>query len=351
MKKRWIIILGIIAVLVGLRLMLPFAVIKYVNKTLNNIPGYQGSIEDVDLNLYRGAYVIENVEIRKLEGSVPRPFVKIDSIDLSIEWEALFDGSVVGEVLLRKPELNFVAGPSDSTQQDGTEADWIQPLEDLMPLEINRFAITDGKVTYLDEYNSPKVDIFIDSLFLEALNLRNTKNTSDSLPSSLTVRGTSIGDGHLSLDAKADLIRQLPDFDAELKFEGVDLTQLNDFANAYINVDFEQGVFNLYAEMVADSGYLQGYVKPIMENVKVLDLEEEKEDSFFKKAWEGVVGFVTEIFENQKEDQFATQVPLQGDLNNVEAGVWPTIWNIFSNAFIEAFNKDIDNTINASDTE
>jgi len=151
MKKRWIIILSIIAVLVALRLILPFAITKYVNKTLDNIPGYKGSIEDVDLNLYRGAYVIEKVELNKLEGEVPRPFVKIDSIDLSVEWEALFDGSIVGEVILRNPELNFVVGPGDSTQQDGTEADWTKPLQELMPLKINRFEITDGRVTYLDE--------------------------------------------------------------------------------------------------------------------------------------------------------------------------------------------------------
>jgi hypothetical protein len=349
MKKTWIIILSILVVLVAIRLILPFAIIKYVNKTLDNIPGYKGSIEDVDLNLYRGAYIIENVVLQKLEGDVPRPFIKIDSLDLSVEWKALFDGAIVGEVILRNPELNFVAGPGDSTQQDGTEADWTKPLEELMPLEINRFEITDGKVTYLDEFTSPKVDVFIDSLFLEALNLRNTKDTTDSLPSTLKVRGISIGNGKLSLDAKVDILKQIPDFDAELKFEGVDLTKLNDFSNAYINVDFEAGTFNLYSEMAADSGYLQGYVKPLMENVKVLDLEKEEEDKFFKKVWEGVVGFVTEIFENQKEDQFATKIPLQGNLNNPDAGIWPTIWNIFSNAFIEAFNKDIDNTINASD--
>ncbi len=351
MKKTWIIILSILVVLVAIRLILPFAIIKYVNKTLDNIPGYKGSIEDVDLNLYRGAYVIEKVVLQKLEGDVPRPFVKIDSIDLSVEWQALFDGSIVGEVILRNPELNFVAGPGDSTAQDGTEADWTKPLEKLMPLEINRFEITDGKVTYLDEHTSPKVDVFVDSLYLEALNLRNTKDTTDSLPSSLKVRGTSIGNGKLSLDARVDIMRQVPDFDAELKFEGVELPKLNDFASAYLNVDFEAGTFNLFAEMAADSGNLQGYVKPLMENVKIFDPEQDKEDKFFKKVWEGVVGFVTEIFENQKEDQFATKIPLQGDLNNPDASIWPTIWNIFSNAFIEAFNKDIDNTVSAAEGE
>jgi len=183
------------------------------------------------------------------------------------------------------------------------------------------------------------------------LNLRNAKNETDSLPSSIKVRGTSIGNGKLWLDAEADIIKQTPDFDAELKFENVELAKLNDFANAYINVDFEQGTFNLYSEMIATDGSLEGYVKPLMENVKVFELGKEEEDQFFKKVWEGVVGFVAEVFENQKEDQFATKIPLQGDLNSPDASIWSTIWNIFSNAFIEAFNKDIDNTISAAEAD
>jgi flagellar basal body-associated protein FliL len=69
MKKKSIIIISIIIViLIGVRVALPYLVVNYVNKVLADIPGYQGSIKDVDLDLYRGAYVIDSLDIQKING-------------------------------------------------------------------------------------------------------------------------------------------------------------------------------------------------------------------------------------------------------------------------------------------
>ena len=57
-KKSIIIILAILLALMGLRIYLPFWVTGFVNDVLADIPGYQGSIKGVDINLYRGAYKI-----------------------------------------------------------------------------------------------------------------------------------------------------------------------------------------------------------------------------------------------------------------------------------------------------
>lgn len=63
-----------------------------------------------------------------------------------------------------------------------------------------------------------------------------------------------------------------------------------------------------------------------------------------------MVGVVAEFFENQEEDQFATRVPLQGNLENIESGVWPAIWNVFRNAFVQAFERNTDNTVKFSNS-
>ena len=61
MKKKWKIIIAVVLVLVVIRLILPSLVKRYVNKTLDDLDGYSGHVEDLDLNLYRGAYVILKV--------------------------------------------------------------------------------------------------------------------------------------------------------------------------------------------------------------------------------------------------------------------------------------------------
>jgi hypothetical protein len=346
MKKKWIVILVVVAVLVAARLALPYFIKNYVNKTLQNLEGYTGSVQDIDLWLIRGAYVIDSLEILKTGDSIPVPFVEIRKIDLSVHWKALLQGSISGEVIMDRPIVNFaVAGTkSDKISQDGSEADWLQTLDELMPMKINRFEIVDGKISYKDFTTKPQVDISIDSLQAVATNLSNVVDKSKQLPATLKATGISLGGGHLNIDMRMDFLKEVPDFDLDFAFENVDLPALNDFVRAYTNTDVERGIFSLYTEIAADGGQLEGYVKPVIENLTVLDWDKEDE-GFLHKIWEGIVGAVSEIFENQKKEQIATRTPISGDLNNLEAGVWPTVWNIFKNAFIEALSKRVEGTI------
>ena len=141
MKKKWIIVLIVVALVVTTRLVMPCFVKNYVNKILQNLNGYTGSVEDIDIRLIRGAYVINQLEILKTGDSIPVPFVEIRKIDLSVHWKALLHGSISGEVIMDKPVVNLaVAGTiSAKTSQDGSETDWLQTLDDLMPMKINWF--------------------------------------------------------------------------------------------------------------------------------------------------------------------------------------------------------------------
>ena len=63
------IIIGIVALLIIIRLILPYFVLKYVNNKLANLEDYYGHLEDIDLSLYRGAYIIKDLKILKTETS------------------------------------------------------------------------------------------------------------------------------------------------------------------------------------------------------------------------------------------------------------------------------------------
>jgi hypothetical protein len=57
------------------------------------------------------------------------------------------------------------------------------------------------------------------------------------------------------------------------------------------------------------------YGKPIIKDLHVLGHEDRK-DNFFRKAWEGLVGAVGEVFQNQKKDQLATKIPFKGSFDD-----------------------------------
>ena len=347
MSKKWIILTSIVVVLLAVRIALPSILKKYVNKTLNNLEGYSGSVDDIDISLYRGAYVIKKLVIVQTGESIPVPFVEISRIDLSVHWGALFHGAIVGEVIMERLVLNFATTETASKEkasQDGSGADWTQTLDDLIPLTINRFEIVEGKISFKDFSTQPEVDVFIEDLNATVTNLGNVTDKAQKLPSTLKAGGTSLGGGILNIDARLNILKKMPDMDLDLQFEKVDITALNDFIRAYTKTDAENGTFNLYSEIVIDDGELTGYVKPIIEDLQIVDWSKKK-DSFIKKVWETIVGGLVEIFKNQPKDQFATRVPLSGNLNNLEAGIWPSVWNVFKNAFIEALSKQVEDTI------
>lgn len=350
-NKKWAIIIGIITLIIIARLCLPYFVTRYVNNVLSNLEGYHGSIEGVEISLWRGAYAINKLKIEKTGGDIPVPFVDIEKIDLSVEWEALFEGAIVGEIKLIYPKVNFVAGPTPEESQTGAEADWTQPIKDLMPLQVNRFEIVRGNISYLDFHAEPKVDISIDSLNAVALNLNNATDNTEKLPSNLKLTGTSVGGGLLVLNADMNILKEIPDFDANLEFTEVNLPALNDFIKAYGKFDVERGTFNLYSEVMLMNGQFDGYVKPVMVDMKILDLSEDTKDkkNVFQLVWEGIAELGSEIFENHKEDQVASRVPLQGEIGKVETDVWTTIFTVLKNAYIEALKREVDNTVNAGE--
>ncbi|HZH72309.1 MAG TPA: DUF748 domain-containing protein [Mariniphaga sp.] len=344
MRKTWIWVLVIVLILVAIRIALPSIIKKYVNKTLNNLEGYEGSVEDINLALIRGAYVIKDLIIVEDSMEIPVPFVSISRIDLSVQWNALFKGKIVGEVIIEQPVINFAV--DEKGTQDGSEVSWQEIVKDMLPIEINRFEIRDGAISYYDFTTDPELEVFLQNFDLVITNLSNVESEDERLPTTIHASGNSLGGGRMNIEAQLNPLMEIPDIDLTLVIEGADMTAFNDFVRAYTNTDIEQGTFNLYSEVVIDKAQLQGYVRPVMENLKILDWDEE-EGGFLKKTWEAMVEGVKQIFENPQEDQVATQTPLQGDLSamNIDAGIWPTIWGLFRNAFVEAISKQTEDAI------
>ncbi len=204
--------------------------------------------------------------------------------------------------------------------------------------------INNGILAFSDFTTKPKIDIKMTDLHLLVTNLSNVIDTSENFPSSLVATAKTYGDGDFKLNGRLNVLKKIPNIDLDLNLENVEFTKLNNFLKAYLNADAEAGTFNLYAEFLMNNGVIDGYVKPVFKNVKFLN-PQKKNEKLTDKVWEGITGAIAEIFENQSKDQFATEVPLKGDINKMKVGVWDGIWNVFSNAFIKGFRNQLDYSI------
>ncbi len=344
-KKRYIVPIVILILLIAFRLYLPTLVKNNINKVLADIPGYYGQVEDVDIALYRGGYVIKGMYLSKGTATTQIPFLNFPKSDISIEWKSLFKGKIVSEIVMTSPEVIYVFEDQKEEAGEADAEDWTKALTDIVPIDINHFEVHDGKVAFVQLSAEPNIDLQIDKLELTASNLRNVVEKQRILPSPIRATGISIGNGKVALEGNMNLVKEIPDMDLSFSLEDADATALNDFTNYYAGLDFDKGTFGIYSEVAIADGHLIGYIKPLLTDTKLIG----EGDGFLEVLWEGFVGLFKFILKNQGTDTLATKVPIEGDLNNLDAGTWPTVLNIFKNAWIKAFTGEVDDEINFKD--
>ncbi len=341
MKSRLLLaIAAIVLVLLGLRIALPFWLTGHVNRALSQLEGYEGRVEDIDLHLFRGAYQIEGPVIRRT--TLPAtgvPLFEANVIDLSISWRGLLRGALVGDVVLRQPVLNFVDVPGEA-DQTGAGRPWQEVARDLMPLHVDHFAVEGGEIHWRNFQSEPPVDIYLRQIELSARNLRNTLGKGDELPATITGEALAMNSGRLELNAAADPLDQPPDFDLGARVLGTQLPELNPWLRAYTGLDAAGGELDVVLELAAQDGALSGYLKPLARNLDLVDAQQDTD--LLDRLYESAAGLVVELLENQPRDQLATRVPIEGQLDDAEVGVWSTLVNVLRNAFVEAFRPSFE---------
>jgi hypothetical protein len=64
---------------------------------------------------------------------VPVPFFDAKRVTFSLEWKALLDGALVGEIDFDDPVMNFVQGPTRKSSQVGVDKPWLDVIKSSSP--------------------------------------------------------------------------------------------------------------------------------------------------------------------------------------------------------------------------
>ena len=202
-KKLFIILASVLLLLVVIRIILPYAILHYANKTLSEMDGYYGHIKDIDLSIYRGAYTICDIHLNKVDSASGKqsPFFNSKIIDLSVEWKALLSGSIVGELVFETPVLKFIKEKVEPRQLAADTTDFRELLADFMPIKVNRVEVRNGTIQYIDEASNPKVDVKLINTQVVATNLRNAYDNAALLPSDVTM-SAGLYEGTFNLNMK-----------------------------------------------------------------------------------------------------------------------------------------------------
>lgn len=349
-RRRTRVLLIVVAVLVALRLAAPHALEYAINDRLRRIPDYSGRVTDVDINLWRGAYTLEGLEIRKDGGAIGAPLFSARRVDFSMAWRKLWHRQIVSDIVVRHAQLTLVRGPTEQATQMDSDRRWQDVIQDVFPIEITHLEISDGDVHFVDQTQSPEIDFSLHDVGVVATGLRNRKSTGDSneLPAAVNVQATTVGDGRLRLSLRIAPLEPQPLFDLDAQVEHVSLPALNSLLRAYANVDVSRGSFEMYLEVAARDGAFRGYVKPFFRDLDFENLTD-RERPLLGRIWESFVNLMDDVLKNPERRKLGTRVPFAGDFTGTEVGTWTGIVNAVRNGFGAAFSEAIEGRIQPDD--
>lgn len=350
-RRLGIAFLVLIALCLCARPMLPGFIRWYVNRVLDRNILYEGKIGDVTVNLWRGAYSISDVRLLKTTGNVPVPFIECKRLELAVQWSAILHGKIVGQVVMDQPQLNFVDSSDDSASQTGAGGPWLQTLTDLFPFKLNSVQIHQGSIHFRSYKARQPVDVYLDQLEASVDDLTNIKNQITPLLTTVEADGMAMDQAPFEFRMKLDPFSYRPTFHMAMRLIGLDVTKINDLARTYGQFDFKRGWFDLVVRADASEGQIQGYVKPLFRDLKVFDLigDIKTDQNPLQYFWQLVLGVATNVFKNQQRDQFGTQIPFTGDLEQPSVDILTTIGNVLRNAFVRAYLPRLDNGANNVD--
>src|SRR2546423_134177 len=342
-KRWWFWLLIVIeAAFVIVHTYLAIWVRDYVNRKLSEIPGYRAQVAAVTLHLWRGAYQIHNIDIKKTSGKVPVPFFSAPLVDLSVQWHALvLAHAAVGNIEIQRAKVNLVNGPTPETRQSEVDSPCAQKIKQLCPLKFNRFAVHDGEIHYRDFTREPSVDVPFDRVQMVGTNLTNSKKLSKSLIADIRIEGRPLRAGDARAQISLDPYAPRPTFAFNLEVKELPVVKLNDFAQAHGGFTFKEGTFKMAMEANAKNGNCQGYVEPVFDHMVIFN--EQSAENPAKFVWEAILGALTEIVRNHPKDRFATKVPFSGTFERPQPDIFATIFNAFRNVFVQAFEGKLEN--------
>ena len=359
MKKRyrlpvWI-LLGVVLLLLVIQLALPHLVLGFLNNKLADMGDYRGQIDDVDLAWWRGAYSVDGFLVERKDVPAQAPLFTASSIDIGISWRSLWkERALVGEVILHEPHLNFIDDDDANEDQTGEGLDWRERVNELVPFTLNELRVVEGQVSFRNFDKDPPVHVYANAINASLYNLTNSAEEEDGRVAEFEGNAKLFNQAPIEATAHFDPFTDWENFEVNVRMTGLDLTKLNEFSNAYGKFDFAAGTGDLVVEIEAQNSQLNGYIKPLLRNVEVFDLEQDvknEDKGFFRGIWEAVVGGSETLLKNQRKDQFATRVELSGSTKDAEVSPFQAIIAILRNGFVEAFSARFERSLGEGQEE
>jgi hypothetical protein len=345
-RRHWarpaLIGLGVlVAVVVLVRVLLDPVATRVTRKGLDDLKGFRGDFERVHVTLFGPGYTITRLKLT--EEPVPddgkkAPIFYAERVHVGVAWRQLLHGRLVASARVVEPKISIIErGEKPKKEEPKRAPDLSRQLREVIPFELARLEIVRGELLYRDLTAPRHPELWVHRLEAAAENLPTRAKLADGRPATLTASGEVGRSGALTLFVTADPFASPLEFGGRFELRGLRVAELHDFIAPKTQLQAPKGTLDLFAEFQSKDGRIRGGVKPVLKNVEV----RQAEPGFFAKvkAW-----FADEAVETASDrvpgrNAVAGVVPIEGRLVEPDVQLWPAVFGVVRNAFVEGLSS------------
>lgn len=344
---KFILILAV--VLITIRIFLPSICLHYINQALSTKMGnYVGHLEDFDLSLWRGAYQLQGLEIKKREGRAPA-LLTIREVDLSLAWRALFRKELSGDITVDDAVIRLADSQDEKKKQlavDEKKSNWQDVFDLLIPISIESLKVYRSAIYFTNRDLKVELPIRLEEIEFSAEDIR-TKAKNMQSPFQLTAKFQD----HAPLWVKgtSDILSSPFRADLDFKLNKFKINSINDISRHYVPLDFTEGTVDVFGEAATSQGRMKGYVKLFYQDGDIIAPKQQilsVKHLFFEIA----TAFGNWILKNNSSKKVAARIPFEYDGKSFNIETSEAFWSTIKNAFDE-MKPELENSISLKSLE
>jgi hypothetical protein len=209
----------------------------------SKLKGYHVTLGHAHLQLLTLRLTLKRLIV--VQNAHPRPPVaELPLMRFRIHWTELLWLRVVANVGMWDPKIHIDQAQFTTEAKSKTslrEKGWQDALQSVYPFKINRFAIRNGDVTYIDPGSRP---LHLTNLNFVTDNIRNIHEPNNVYPSLFTAQTVVFDKGRLSLDGRANyLMKPFPGMVTHYVLSGAPLSAVTP-ASRHVNLAIKGGTLS-----------------------------------------------------------------------------------------------------------
>ena len=242
------------------------------------------------------------------------------------------------EVLFEELQVDYVTSNATRALELEHARQAVQLAKDVrnapkLILQVDSMKLRGSQIGFVNEAAQPPYRLFMSGV---SLDLGNLSNQASAGRSPFQGRGAFMGHGRTEVSGGFRAAARQAEFDVHLQLDDARVPDLNDFLLANWNVDVAEGSFSAYTELSVKDGRLEGYLKPLLQNLRISDRSKDRAKPLGKRVELHILQFLASLFKNRSSKSVATVIRLSGPTSDPRLGEWAAIRRLIGNGLYRA---------------